>query len=97
MKYGKAITMGCFVVSNPLHTEVFWRKANDQGQLKRIDNGTQGISCCLMANPSLTINFATPSDDGLYFCLAGNAAGIGQSQHIKLTVIAGSLFSLVQF
>ncbi|OPL33462.1 hypothetical protein AM593_10437, partial [Mytilus galloprovincialis] len=95
--YGKDITMNCIVVSNPLHTEVFWHKFNDEGQMKSINNRTQGISCCSLNNPSLTINFATPSDEGIYSCLAGNAVGVGQSQRTKLTVIAGLPIVSVNF
>lgn len=44
--------MNCMVVSNPLNTEVYWRKIHDQGQMKIINNGTQGISGCSVNNPS---------------------------------------------
>lgn len=94
VNYGKEITMNCIVVSNPFYTDVYWRKVNDVGQMKSINNGTQGITGCSVNNPSLTINFATPSDEGTYICLAGNVAGLGQSERIKLTVLAG-IFLLV--
>ncbi|XP_052081097.1 hemicentin-1-like [Mytilus californianus] len=88
-EYGKPITMNCNVQSNPPTSRVFWQKVNDQSQIKRINNGTPGTVGSSVTFPSLIINFTTPANEGIYFCLAENTAGIGQSQRIKLTVLAG--------
>lgn len=97
VKYGKAITMECIIVSNLLITHVFWQRISDDGEMKRINSGTHGTSGGFVNRPSLTINFATPSDEGSYLCLVENAVGFGKSQSTKLTVVAGNSFPFFSF
>ncbi|CAC5364617.1 HMCN [Mytilus coruscus] len=88
-EYGKLITMNCNVKSNPSTARVYWQKVYDQGQTKQINYGTPGTFGSSVTSPSLTINFSTPANDGIYFCLAENTAGVGQREPITLTVLAG--------
>lgn len=62
-----------------------------EGSITNITAEYQGISGANLTDPSLTIEFVTTSDAGLYVCIAVNAIGIGKSSKCNVTIIAGKM------
>ncbi|CAG2206441.1 unnamed protein product [Mytilus edulis] len=85
--YGKELTLHCNVTSSPVHSEVIW-KVKQNGVVRTITSQTSGIRGVTKDNPSLTINFVTLSDDGLYTCCATSIIGTGKSRSVRLSVDA---------
>ncbi|VDI02517.1 hemicentin, partial [Mytilus galloprovincialis] len=78
---GQAVTIQCYYVSNPVATNVVWRKGN-QGI---IVDGKKYVGGSL-SNPSLTITNLTASDEGSYTCSVSNSMGQGNSSIVTLSV-----------
>ncbi|XP_071166138.1 hemicentin-1-like [Mytilus edulis] len=86
-----SLTLGCSVVSNPSHFQVYWRK-NAGGITTDIDVTNSGgkYSGSTVSTPSLTINTAASSDEASYTCYATNSVGTGQSTSTSLTVVGNT-------
>ncbi|XP_063411625.1 hemicentin-1-like [Mytilus trossulus] len=85
--YGDTITLQCKVTSIPSYSTLYWQKISE-GSITNITTGYQGISGVTLKNPSLTIEFVTTFDAGIYKCIAENAIGTGNSTECSLTIIA---------
>lgn len=85
---GSSITLGCSVVANPAHYQVYWRKTSG-GQTTNIEVVNSGgkYSGSTVNSPSLTITNAAISDDATYVCFATNSIGTGQSTSTSLDVV----------
>ncbi|XP_052061298.1 hemicentin-1-like isoform X3 [Mytilus californianus] len=89
--YGSQLVINCNIVSaSPAANQVYWQR-NSNNQILRIDNGDQGYQGSTTSTPSLTINFATTSDAGVYTCFATNAVGTGSSNLGTVTITGGLL------
>lgn len=88
VSYGDKLIINCSVEANPLHTMVYWNK-NDSGEVRRLDTGMPGTFGMTVDNPSLTINYATMRDNGIYTCCAVNAVGTGYSEDTKVILNGG--------
>ncbi|VDI16426.1 Hypothetical predicted protein, partial [Mytilus galloprovincialis] len=93
--YGDTLTIQCNVTSIPTYTKLFWQKILE-GSITNITAEYQGISGANLTNPSLTIQFVTTSDAGLYVCIAVNAIGIGKSSECNVTIIADIPFVIIE-
>lgn len=85
---GSSITLGCSVVANPAHYQVYWTKTSG-GQTTNIEVVNSGgkYSGSTVNSPSLTITNAAISDDATYVCFATNSIGTGQSTSTSLDVV----------
>ncbi|XP_076112262.1 hemicentin-1-like isoform X2 [Mytilus galloprovincialis] len=89
--YGSQVVINCNIVSaSPAATQVYWQRSSNN-QILRIDNGDQGYQGSTTSTPSLTINFATTANAGVYTCFATNAVGTGSSNLGTVTITGGLL------
>ncbi|XP_063420714.1 hemicentin-1-like [Mytilus trossulus] len=88
INFGGSITLGCSVVSNPAHFQVYWRKTIG-GTTSNVDVTNSGgkYSGSTLLIPTLTINNAALSDEANYTCYATNIVGTGQSATTLLDVV----------
>lgn len=91
VRYGEKVMIACVVNAYPRPTKIYWEKESNS-ITNVINNGTIGTYGITVANPSLTIVYATDSDSGLYKCVAINEFGMGYSSSVKLSVTGGNLF-----
>lgn len=70
----ESLTLDCNFDSYPSATSFKWKKMID------------GKEETLAENRTFTINFASPSNSGLYRCEATNNIGIGKSQSAEVKV-----------
>lgn len=88
--YGVSVTLHVSIASSPEHFNIYWTKVMDS-ETTIIHNRTIGTSGGSLLNPSLTIEYPTVSDVGIYRCYATNALGIGYSENMSLTIQGGNL------
>ncbi|CAG2228115.1 HMCN [Mytilus edulis] len=89
--YGSQVVINCNIVSaSPAATQVYWQRSSNN-QILRIDNGDQGYQGSTTSTPSLTINFVTTANAGVYTCFATNVVGTGISNLGTVTVTGGLL------
>ncbi|CAC5364616.1 unnamed protein product [Mytilus coruscus] len=87
--YGDAVTLECIVNAAPKTFDIYWyKKINGQNQFTYINEKFPGISGSSVETPSLTIDYATPANEGSYRCYARNEAGVTESKPVKLVVEA---------
>ncbi|CAG2206440.1 unnamed protein product [Mytilus edulis] len=90
VEYGSNVTLNCNVISSPTHTEVYWQKSSN-GTITSLFDGLPGVLGVTLDNPSLTIEYITREDIGIYTCFAKNSLGIGSSNDtIDIDLIAGA-------
>lgn len=85
---GNDIVLGCNVISNPTHTEVYWVFTNNAGQATTITSSTNTVKYggVTIQSPSLVLRNADFSDIGKYICYAKNSIGTGNSEEATLEV-----------
>ncbi|CAG2194008.1 unnamed protein product [Mytilus edulis] len=89
--YGSQVIINCNIVSaSPAATQVYWQRSSNN-QILRIDNGDQGYQGSTTSTPSLTINFVTTDNAGVYTCFATNAVGTGTSNQGTVILTGGDL------
>ncbi|XP_076071918.1 protein sax-3-like isoform X2 [Mytilus galloprovincialis] len=89
VEYGRRITLSCHVIASPKLTHVYWQKSTN-GTITSISNGLPGVLGVTVDHPSLTIEYVTREDIGIYTCIAKNALGIGRSNEtVNINLIAG--------
>ncbi|OWF35465.1 Hemicentin-1 [Mizuhopecten yessoensis] len=83
---GSSITIPCIIVATPSITGVTWRSVQGTQSIPLTING-QTYSGGSTATPALTIPSAVrTTHEGFYVCTATNAAGVGTSGTIRLSV-----------
>ncbi|CAG2207666.1 HMCN [Mytilus edulis] len=89
VEYGRRITLSCHVIASPKLTHVYWQKSTND-TITSISNGLPGVLGVTVDHPSLTIEYVTREDIGIYTCIAKNALGIGRSNEtVNINLIAG--------
>ncbi|CAG2234906.1 HMCN [Mytilus edulis] len=83
---GNNVTINCSVSAFPSVHVVEWTR-NISGVIELISPDDQEFQGSTTSSPSLTILFADLADDGVYFCMATNAAGTGRSSPTSLHVL----------
>lgn len=91
--YGKHMSLECFVVSVPNHTDVYWQHISNN-TVTNITSSSPNIYGATITEPTLTIRRVTTEDSGQYTCVAVNIVGTGRSQPTTLTVIGGKIFTV---
>lgn len=86
--YGDTFTINCSISATHQTTEVYWQK-DSNGIVTRLNNGLAGTKGITIDNPSLTINFASMTDSGMYTCIAFTSFGFGKSKAANISVHGG--------
>ncbi|CAG2192940.1 HMCN [Mytilus edulis] len=87
--FGDSVTIGCIVHAIPTPRKIYWKKRiNNHTSTMSINKECPGISGSSIETPSLTINYATPANEGYYSCFVENTAGVTESKPVNLIVLA---------
>lgn len=86
--FGTFVIVHCTVIAHPKANNVYWQRTKS-GEVSTINTGTIGTDGITPADPSLTLNYTTTADEGIYVCFASNEIGTGYSKEVNLTVYGG--------
>ncbi|CAG2214960.1 HMCN [Mytilus edulis] len=86
--YGNTFTINCSIFATSQVSNVYWQKESN-GMITTLEVGLAGTKGMTIDDPSLTINFASMTDSGMYTCSALNYVGIGKSKAANITVHGG--------
>ncbi|CAG2254372.1 PXDN [Mytilus edulis] len=89
VEYGSNVTLHCNVISSPTHTEVYWQKSSN-GTITSLFDGLPGVLGVTLENPSLTIEYITREDIGIYTCFAKIPKVGSSNDTIDIDLIAGA-------
>lgn len=90
VEYGSEVTLNCHIISSPEHTLVYWQKSSN-GTITSLFDGLPGVLGVTLDNPSLTIEYITREDIGIYTCFAKNSLGTGRSNDtVDINLTAGN-------
>ncbi|VDI64481.1 Hypothetical predicted protein [Mytilus galloprovincialis] len=85
--FGKSVELKCQIRSLRFPVlSVFWERHVNSGS-SILHNGLSGISGASVDHPSLTIQYVSVADTGVYICCATNKIGTGKSIEANQTVI----------
>lgn len=94
--FGDSVTIECIVHAIPTPRKIYWKKRiNNNTPTMSINKECPGISGSSIATPSLTINYATPANEGYYSCFVENAAGVTESKPVNLIVLACNYLKVI--
>lgn len=88
VNYGDTFTINCSISETHQITTVYWQKYSN-GIVSRLEKGLAGTKGITIDNPSLTIDFASMTDSGIYTCIASTSFGLGKSKAANITVHGG--------
>lgn len=92
--YGSVITINCTIDADPVASAVYWMK-EAQNEIRKLETGLGGTRGMTLEQPSLTIEYTSVSDAGLYTCFARNSIGIGKSKSVNVTVYGGNFLLIL--
>ncbi|CAC5425775.1 HMCN [Mytilus coruscus] len=85
--YSDNVTLMCNVSADPPVRFVYWKKEFNDRKNTVINRGSIGIDGISPDVPSLTLQYSTQVDSGVYRCFATNDVGTSSSESLHLQVI----------